>query len=76
MKASIGISVVGKFLNDANGKCFSDYIQKSSFHMAVLDKLKLHLVVFVLEICSVRNMENISRIWFIVERGAAKAKIM
>lgn len=44
--------------------------------MAVLDKLKLHLVVFVLEICSVRNMENISRTWFIVERGAAKAKIM
>lgn len=35
MRASIGISAVGNFLNDSNGKEFSD-IQRHSFHMAVL----------------------------------------
>lgn len=53
MKTSIGISVVGNFLSNANGKRFSDYIQRSSFHMAVLEQLRLRLVVFVLKIFSV-----------------------
>ena len=60
MRASIGISAVGNFLNDSNGKEFSD----------------IHLVVFVLEIFSMRNKENISRTWFMIERGSAKAKIL
>lgn len=42
MRASIGISAVGNFLNDSNGKEFSD-IQRHSFHMAVLKHIWWYL---------------------------------